>query len=107
MSTGFILVLTTVPEEKTGHEIGRTLVEEKLAACVTVSASARSFYRWEGQICVESEHILVIKTRASLFERLEARIKALHPYKVPEIVSLRVESGSKDYLDWLGEETKA
>ncbi len=104
--TGFILVLTTVPEEKTGHEIGRTLVEEKLAACVTVSPAARSFYRWEGKLCAEVEHILFIKTRALLFERLEARIKALHPYKVPEVIALPVEKGSRDYLGWLDEETK-
>jgi periplasmic divalent cation tolerance protein len=106
MMTGFILVLTTVPEEKTGDEMGRTLVEEKLAACVTVSPAARSFYRWEGKVCADKEHILLIKTRASLFERLEARIKALHPYKVPEIIALPVEKGSKDYLVWLDEETK-
>jgi len=106
MKTGFILVLTTVPEEETGHNIGRTLVEENLAACVTVSPSARSFYRWEGKLCNEREHVLFIKTRASLFGRLEARIKALHPHKVPEIVSLRIERGLKGYLDWLGEETK-
>ena len=106
MSTGFILVLTTVPEEKTGHEIGRTLVEEKLAACVTVSASAQSFYRWEGKLCAESEHILIIKTRASLFERLEARIKTLHPYQVPEIVALPIDRGSEAYLGWLGEVMK-
>jgi len=104
--TEFLLVLTTVPEEKTGHEIGRTLVEEKLAACVTVSPSARSFYRWERKLCAEEEHILFIKTRASLFERLEARLKTLHPYKVPEIIALPVEKGSKDYLGWLDEETE-
>lgn len=104
--TGFIMVLTTVPEEKTGDDIGRALVEEKLAACVTVSSAARSFYRWEGKLCAEEEHILFIKTRASLFERLEARIKTLHPYKVPEIIALPVEKGSKDYLGWLEEETK-
>jgi periplasmic divalent cation tolerance protein len=104
--TGFILVLTTVPEDKTGREIGRALVEEKLAACVTVSPAAQSFYRWEGKLCAEEEHILFIKTRASLFKQLEARIKVLHPYKVPEIIALRVEKGSRDYLGWLGEETK-
>jgi len=104
--TGFILVLTTVPEEKTGHEIGRALVEEKLAACVTVSPATRSFYRWEGKLSAEEEHILFIKTRASLFKQLEARIKVLHPHKVPEIIALRVEKGSEDYLGWLGEETK-
>jgi periplasmic divalent cation tolerance protein len=103
--TGFILALTTVPDEKTGQEIGRALVEERLAACVNVTPPVRSFYRWEGKLCSEGENILFIKTRASLFERLEARIKALHPYKVPEIIAIRVEKGSKDYLGWLDEET--
>lgn len=103
--SGFILVLTTVPEEKTGDEIARTLVEEKLAACVTVSPAARSFYRWEGKTCADKEHILFIKTRSSLFGRLEARIKTLHPYKVPELIALPIEKGSKDYLGWLDEET--
>jgi periplasmic divalent cation tolerance protein len=104
--TGFILVLTTVPDEKTGQEIGRTLVEERLAACVNVTPTVRSFYRWEGKVCSEGENVLFVKTRASLFGRLEDRIKALHPYKVHEIIALRVEKGSKDYLGWLDEETK-
>jgi periplasmic divalent cation tolerance protein len=104
--TGFILVLTTVPKAETGHAIGRALVEERLAACVTVSAAVRSFYRWQGKVCAEREWVLLIKTRASLFGRLEARIKALHPYKVPEIIALPVGKGSQDYLSWLSEETK-
>lgn len=103
--TEFILVLTTVPEEKTGQEIGRILVEERLAACVTISSAARSVYRWEGKICNEPETVLVIKTRAALFDRLEARIKAIHPYKVPEVIALAIEKGSADYLGWLDEET--
>jgi periplasmic divalent cation tolerance protein len=101
----FILVLTTVPEEKTGQEIGRTLVEEHLAACVTISSTARSVYRWEGKICTEPEFVLFIKTRSALFGRLEARIKELHSYKVPEIIVLPIKTGSADYLGWLGEET--
>jgi periplasmic divalent cation tolerance protein len=104
--TAFLLVLTTVPEEKTGRELGRILVEEKLAACVTMSPAARSFYRWEDKLCDEVEHVLVIKTRASLYGKLENRIKALHPYKVPEIIAVALEKGSKGYLDWLEEETK-
>jgi len=104
--TDFVLVLTTVPDERTGSELGRVLVEERLAACVTVSPAARSIYRWEGKLCDEVEHILFIKTRASLYDPLEARIKALHPYKVPEIVALALERGSRDYLDWMGVETK-
>jgi periplasmic divalent cation tolerance protein len=103
--TDFILVLTTVPEEKTGQEIGRILVEERLAACVTISSAARSVYRWEGEICTEPEYILFIKTRTALFGQLEARLKKIHPYKVPEIIGVSIEKGSTDYLGWLGEET--
>jgi len=104
--TGFVLVLTTVPDERTGHELGRALVEERLAACVTVSPAARSFYRWEGKLCDEAEHVLFVKTRASLYDELENRIKALHPYHVPEVIALAVGKGSRDYLDWMDEETK-
>jgi periplasmic divalent cation tolerance protein len=104
--TGFIVVLTTVPKAEDGSTLGRALVEEKLAACATVTPAGRSFYRWEGRICAEKECVLLIKTRASLFRRVEARIKALHPYRVPEIIALPIEKGTKDYLGWLGEETK-
>jgi periplasmic divalent cation tolerance protein len=104
--SAFMLVLTTVPDEKTGAALGRTLVEERLAACVTVSPAARSFYHWEGKLCDEAERVVLIKTRASFYEKLENRIKALHPYKVPEIVAWTLEKGSRDYLDWLEAETK-
>jgi periplasmic divalent cation tolerance protein len=102
----FILALTTVPEEKIGRQIARVLVEERLAACVTISAAARSVYRWEGKICAEQEFVLLIKTRAALYGKLEARIKKIHPYQVPEIVTLSIGKGSTDYLAWLGEETE-
>jgi periplasmic divalent cation tolerance protein len=104
--SAYMLVLTTVPDEKTGTELGRMLVEERLAACATVSPAARSLYRWEGKLCDEAEHVVLIKTRASLYEKLENRIKALHPYRVPEIIAWTLEKGSRDYLDWLDEETK-
>lgn len=102
----FILVLSTVPDEKRGGEIARALVEERLAACVTVSGAGFSTYRWKGTIAQEKEFVLLIKTEASLFKKLEARIKSLHPYSVPEIIALPVEQSSEDYLNWLAEETK-
>jgi periplasmic divalent cation tolerance protein len=101
----FILVLTTVPEKRVGDQIARALVEERLAACVTISGLAKSFYRWEGKISQDQEHVLFIKTRAALFQKVEARVKELHPYKVPELIALPVEKGSADYLGWLDEET--
>jgi len=101
-----LLVLSTVPDEKRGAEIARSLVEERLAACVTVSGACLSAYWWKGTIAQEREFVLLIKTKASLFKELEARIKALHPYSVPEIVALPIGPGSEDYLNWLDGETK-
>jgi len=104
--SGFVLVLTTVPDEAKGHEIARALVEKRLAACVTVSAAARSFYRWQGKICEDAERILFIKTRAELFPALEEAFRTLHPYEVPELIALPVVGGAQPYLDWLRAETK-
>jgi periplasmic divalent cation tolerance protein len=70
-----ILVLTTVPDEKTGHQIAKELVKERLSACVTVSAASQSFYWWQGKISNEKEHILFIKTKATLFTDLEKKIE--------------------------------
>jgi periplasmic divalent cation tolerance protein len=103
--TDFLLVLTTVPDQAAGQAIAERLVGDRLAACVTVSAAARSRYRWEGKIVVDEEFVVFIKTRRALYERLEAALKAVHPYTVPEIIALPVELGSKAYLDWLAAET--
>jgi periplasmic divalent cation tolerance protein len=102
----FILVLTAVPEEKKGHEIAEKLLEERLAACVTISSASQSFYWWEGKITKDQEYILFIKTKASAYDKLEARLIELHPYNVPEIIALPIERGSERYLGWLDEETK-
>ena len=100
-----IIVFSTVPDEAKGREIARTLVEERLAACVTISAACRSFYWWEGKIADEGEFMLVIKTKAPLYPKLEEKLKGIHPYTVPEIIALPIVKGSKKYLDWLDAET--
>lgn len=104
--TKFRLVLTTVPDEKIGREIARTLVAERLAACVNLTSAAESFYWWEEKIVEDREFILLIKTKDSLVDRLEARLKELHPYQVPEIIALPIAAGSPEYLAWLEKETK-
>jgi periplasmic divalent cation tolerance protein len=100
-----IVVLSTVPNEAKGREIARKLVETRLAACVTVSSACRSFYWWEGKITEDGEFMLVIKTKAALYDKLEAALKEIHPYSVPEIIALPIVKGSKKYLDWLDAET--
>jgi len=103
--SSFMLVMTMVPDEQKGQQIARRLVEERLAACVTVSSACRSFYWWEEKIVEDTEFTLFIKTRSDLFAALEEKIRQLHPYSVPEVLGFPVSRGSQPYLDWLAKET--
>lgn len=99
--TDCIVVLVTVGSAEDGVRLARALVEDALAACVNLVGPIRSIYRWEGKICDDAEHLLVIKTRGALFEAAAARIRALHPYETPEIIALPITAGSEPYLAWL------
>ena len=106
MTTEYITVLITAPNEEEAAKISRTIVEESLAACVNIIRSVRSIYRWQGSVEDESEVLMIAKTKRALFDRLKGRIKELHSYEVPEIIGLPVIEGSKQYLDWLSQETE-
>ena len=99
--TDCIVVLVTIGTADDGARLARALVEEQLVACVNVVGPIRSIYRWEGRVCDEAEHLLVIKTRAALFEAAAARIRALHTYETPEMIALPISAGSEPYLAWL------
>jgi periplasmic divalent cation tolerance protein len=101
MAEDSILILSTFPDADTARRIGRVLVEERLAACVNLLPQIESIYRWEGAIESAEEVLALIKSNSWKFQLIEAKIRALHPYKVPEIVSLRIEAGSADYLRWI------
>ena len=105
MTTEYIIVFITAPNEEEAAKISRTIVGERLAACVNIIGSVRSIYKWQGRVEDEQEVLMIIKTKKSLFDRLQERIKELHSYAVPEIIGLPVIEGSKQYLDWLGQET--
>ncbi len=96
-----IVILTTCPDEAVASRIARELVESGLAACVSRTGPVHSTYRWQGAIRDEPEVLLVIKSVTARYSELEMRLKSLHPYEVPEIIALRVASGSADYLAWL------
>ncbi len=100
-----MVVLVTCPPDRTA-QIAKPLVEDKLAACVNILPALRSIYRWKGQLCDESEALLVIKTRAALFEELRRRVLELHPYEVPEVIAFPIQAGHPDYLRWLAESTQ-
>jgi periplasmic divalent cation tolerance protein len=96
-----LVVLVTVPDLETARRIGRTLVEERLAACANIVPGIVSIYRWEDQINEDPELLLLLKTRLERYEELEGRVKQLHPYTLPEIIALQVHSGSVAYLHWI------
>jgi periplasmic divalent cation tolerance protein len=100
-----IVVFVTTADEENAAAIGRALVEERLAACANLVGPIRSIYRWQDTVEDAAEHLLIIKTRARLYAALEARIKQLHPYQVPEIIAVKIEKGSAQYLDWIHEST--
>lgn len=99
--SGYLVVLVTAGSEEAAAEIARVLVGERLAACGNIVPRIRSIYRWEGAVHDEGEALLVLKTRAEMFERLRERVVGLHSYKTPEVVALTVADGHAPYLEWL------
>jgi periplasmic divalent cation tolerance protein len=103
--SALIVVLTTAPDRGVAQNIAHALIERKLAACVNILAECTSVYRWRGQTETASEVPLLIKTRAAIYADVEAAIRSLHPYELPEIVAVSIERGLPAYLDWVGAET--
>jgi periplasmic divalent cation tolerance protein len=102
-----VLVLTTLGADADAAALARTLVEERLAACVNVLPAMTSLYRWKGAVEQDREQQLVIKTTPSRLRALEVRLKALHPYEVPEFLVVPAEGGSAAYLAWVRESVSA
>ena len=104
--TDAILVMVTAPTADKAAELARALVEEGLAACGNVVPGLRSIYRWEGKVHDEPEALLILKTRAPLFEALRERVVAVHPYQCPEVLRLDVAEGHAPYLRWIGDNVR-
>ena len=96
-------MLTTIGADADGAALARTLVDERLAACVNVLPAMASVYRWEGQVQTDREQQLIIKTSADQLPALQSRLHDLHPYDLPEFLVLPVSDGSKAYLEWVFE----
>ena len=102
----YIAVLVTTSSEDEAASIASALVSERLAACANIIKGIRSIYRWEGTVHDDPEVLIVIKTRSELFDKLEARVRELHSYDLPEVIALDIAKGSEPYLAWLSESTK-
>ena len=103
MADEVLTVFTTWPNLETARTAARTLVEEKLAACGNIVPGVESIYRWEGKVEAGAEVLVIFKTTAGGYPMLEARVKALHPYEVPEVLAVRVADGLPAYLRWVEE----
>jgi len=103
---GYRLIFNTCPNLKVARSIATLLVRERLAACANVMPMAQSIYRWQGKVESAREVLLLIKVRAADYKRVERRIKALHPYELPEIISVGIADGYARYLAWLGNPDK-
>lgn len=100
------IILTTTPPE-VAPQLARTLLEERLIACCNILPSATSMYWWQGEITTDTESLLVIKTAAERLEPVMSRIQELHPYELPEIVVLPVETALEGYAAWVRESCRA
>lgn len=105
MMSNILLVITNLPDSESAGKLARQIVESNAAACVNQLAPCTSTYRWQGNIENACEVPLLIKTTQAAYPRLEALIRAAHPYELPEIIAVPVSSGLPAYLDWVSQET--
>jgi periplasmic divalent cation tolerance protein len=101
--TGKRIVLTTAGSEEEARKMATALVERRLAACVNIVPQVTSIYRWQGKVEESAEWLLIVKTTAEAFKNVQEAITQLHSYEVPECISLAIEDGSPNYLQWIGE----
>ena len=105
-SNEVLLVLTNLPDREAAERLANTLIEEKAAACVNILGACTSVYRWQGAVENAEEIPLLIKTTSARYAALEATIRRLHPYELPEIIAVPLAQGLPDYLDWVASETR-
>lgn len=101
MPDSIVIALSTCPNDAAARRIAQTLVTEGLAACVNRIGSVTSTYLWDGEMQEEGEILLMMKTTAGRLAELEARLKAIHPYELPELIAIPVTGGNERYLDWV------
>lgn len=102
-----IIIYCTVNDKKVAKDITNVLLKYKFAACVSKIDKVVSKFNWEGEVCEETEALLMIKTRRTNYAKIKHVIEELHPYNVPEIIAVPVVDCSEDYIKWLAKETES
>ena len=101
-----LICFCTCPDAASAERIATALVQERLAACVNIVSGLRSVYRWQDQVEAADEVLLLIKTHADTYPALQARLLALHPYELPELLAVEAAAGLPAYLDWVAENAR-
>tara|TARA_B100000287_G_scaffold406787_1_gene431578 strand:- start:1255 stop:1575 length:321 start_codon:yes stop_codon:yes gene_type:complete len=105
MEDDFILTLTSTDEEEISRKISKKLIEEKACACVNIIPKTESHFLWRKKLQKSQESLILIKSHRSSYKKIESIIKKLHNYEVPEIISIKIDQGSNEYLEWIKNET--
>ncbi len=106
MSSPFIVVMTTTSTKENANQIAQTLLSKKLAGCIQIIGPITSHYYWQDELCQDEEWICLIKSSQDNYQTIESTMQDIHPYEVPEIISLPIVEGSKGYLSWLHQQLK-
>jgi len=99
------IILNTCPDQDQAIHLANVLIDKNLAACVNIVPGLTSIYKWEGQTRTGTEVLLIIKTRSDCYAEIESTIRSQHPYELPEIISVPIQNGLKNYLDWIDNAT--
>ena len=99
----FVIAFSTFPDVETARKISRELVDSALVACANIIPAVESIYYWKERVETSAESLAIFKLTAARYSEFESRLRALHPYDVPEVVRLNITGGSADYLRWIGE----
>src|ERR1700682_1252939 len=101
MADEILLALSTFPDRETARKISRALVSDHLAACANIVPQIESVYFWKGKLETSEECLVVFKLTVGVYEKFQTKLRALHPYDVPEIISFRISDGLPEYLRWV------
>ena len=103
MAEEILLALSIFPDRETARRIARELVTEHLVACANIVSQVESIYFWKGQLETSEECLVIFKLPAAAYKNFQAKLRALHPYDVPEIISFRLSDGLPEYLRWVSD----
>jgi periplasmic divalent cation tolerance protein len=103
VSEQFVIAFSTFPDAETARKISRELVDSALVACANIIPAVESIYYWKDKVETSAESLAIFKLSAACYSEFESRLRALHPYDVPEVVGLNIAGGSADYLRWVGD----